>query len=166
MFYPQITQIFADKEMNNMSGDNNGLGIDSMEAMKQTIDGKDQETHQIIGSAMEVHKQLGYGFLETVYQDALEREFIERGIPAKREFPLEISYKDAVLKSKYFTDFVCFNGVIVELKALTTIGNNEIAQVINYLKASGIERGLLLNFGTKSLQYRRLVLSRQKVEYE
>ena len=108
---------------------------------------------------MEVHRHLGHGFLEQVYQEALMHELDERGIPAQKEVPIEVSYKDNILKCAYKADFVCYDGVIVELKALTNITGIEEAQVINYLKATGFTKGLLLNFGTPSLQFRRFILS-------
>ncbi len=86
-------------------------------------------------------------------------EFDERGIPAQKEVPIEVSYKDKILKCTYKADFVCYEGVIVELKALTNITGVEEAQVINYLKATGFKKGLLLNFGTPSVQFRRFILS-------
>ena len=108
---------------------------------------------------MEVHRHLGHGFLEQVYQEALMHEFDERGIPAQKEVPIEVSYKNKVLKCTYKADFICYEDVIVELKALATISGIEEAQVINYLKAAGFKKGLLLNFGTPSLQFRRFILS-------
>ena len=120
-------------------------------------DSSDNETYTIIGAAMEVHRNLGHGFLEVVYQEALAIEFDERTVPYVREKELSIEYKGKVLDSSYRVDFVCFGSVLVELKALNRISGNEESQVLNYLKASGMRRGLLLNFGTQSLQYRRLV---------
>ncbi len=119
---------------------------------------RDKETYTIIGAAMTVHRELGCGFLETVYQDALENEFQHLSIPYKREAKLPVFYRGKQLNSYYQTDFICFNSVIVELKALQRLSGTEEAQVINYLKAANLHRGLLLNFGSKSLQYKRLVL--------
>ena len=109
---------------------------------------------------MEVHRQLGCGFLETVYQEALALELIERGVPYKREVTFPVFYKDHQLEAVYKADFVCFGSVIVELKALSKLSRVEEAQVINYLKVTGYEIGLLLNFGTGSLEYRRFVFSK------
>ena len=119
---------------------------------------RDQQTYDIIGAAMEVHRVLGPGFLEVVYQDAMEQEFRIRQIVFRREVALPVFYKGTQLSSTYRADFVFFDEIIVELKALSAIGNIENAQVLNYLKASGFKRGLLFNFGAQSLQVQRLVL--------
>lgn len=119
-------------------------------------DKRDPETYAIIGAAMEVHSTLGHGFLEAVYQEALAVEFTQRNIPFRREVELGIHYKNQKLPTAYRADFVCYDSVIVELKALTAIGNGETAQILNYLKATGFARGLLLNFGTPALQYKRI----------
>lgn len=119
---------------------------------------KDPRTYAIIGAAMEVHRELGCGFLEPVYQEAMEIELAARSIAFRRQVELPITYKGKLLSCTYRADFIGFESVIVELKALTQIGGIEDSQVINYLKATGFRVGLLLNFGTRSLQYKRLVL--------
>jgi GxxExxY protein len=119
----------------------------------------DPRTFAIIGAAMEVHKQLGCGFLEAVYQEALALEFATKHISFKREVCLPIQYRGQILATAYCADSICFESVVVELKAAHMSGTEE-AQVINYLKATGFEVGLLLNFGARSLQHRRLVLSK------
>lgn len=116
---------------------------------------RDPETHAIIGAAMAVHRELGGGFLEAVYQDALQLEFENRSIPYEREKRLPVYYRGEILNAQYLSDFVCFGSVIVELKALQRIAGTEEAQIINYLKAARLTRGLLINFGAKSLQYKR-----------
>jgi GxxExxY protein len=108
---------------------------------------------------MEVHRQLGCGFLEAVYQEALAIEFDLREIPCRREVELPVSYKKRRLATHYRADFICYDTVIVELKALSKLGGTTQAQVINYLKASGLETGLVLNFGTASLEYKRFIHS-------
>ena len=120
---------------------------------------KDQKTYKIIGAAMEVHKELVCGFLEAVYHEALVREFSDQGIPFKSQPTVNIKYKGKALKKTYEPDFICYNDVIVEIKALHSLSGLEESQMINYLKASKIEIGLLLNFGSKSLEYNRFVYS-------
>jgi GxxExxY protein len=126
---------------------------------QMTADSKDRQTHAIIGAAMEVHRQLGPGFLEAVYQEALSIEFSARTVPFAREAELPVYYKGELLACSYRADFVCYDEVIVELKALRAITGVEEAQVLNYLKATGLTRGLLLNFGRPSLEFKRLVFS-------
>lgn len=122
---------------------------------------RDTQTYAIIGAAMEVHRLLGCGFLEAVYQEALAKEFGIREIPFRREAEMEVRYKGELLAVRYKADFICYDEVIVELKALDQLGGKEKAQSINYLKVTGIERGLLLNFGSTRLEYERLILTKK-----
>jgi GxxExxY protein len=117
-----------------------------------------EESFQIVGAAMEVHKTLGFGFLETVYQEALEKEFAFRNIPFASQYPLRIRYKEIYLSKTYVADFVVFEKIIVEIKALDGLTNDHVSQVLNYLKATDYRLGILINFGSKSLQSKRVVL--------
>ncbi len=117
----------------------------------------DSETYAIIGAAMEVHKVLGQGFLESVYGEAFAFELNARSIPFRRQCPLSVVYKGAALPCQFKVDFICFDNILVELKALAKLSGTEAAQVMNYLKASDIEKGLLINFGTYSLEYKRFI---------
>ena len=114
-------------------------------------------TGEIISAAFEVHRTLGCGFLEAVYQEAMELELHSRGISFVSQQQLQIEYKGQLLKQKYKPDFLVDNYVIVEIKALACLTGVEVSQVLNYLKASGCKVGLLLNFGARSLQKSRLV---------
>ena len=118
---------------------------------------RDAETYAIIGSAMEVHRELGPGFLEGVYQDAMEVEFRARGIVSAREHAVPVTYKGAILGTPYRADFLCFGSVLVELKAVKALSGVEEAQVLHYLKATGLGRAVLINFGARRLEYKRLV---------
>jgi len=122
-------------------------------------DERDPQTYAIIGAAMEVHRQLGHGFLESVYHEALSTEFMLRGIPFQHEVELPITYKRRVLQCSFRADFICFDEVIVELKAMNELTTREEAQVLNYLKATGLSRALLLNFGSSRLNYKRFISS-------
>ena len=107
---------------------------------------------------MNVHNELGCGFLEPVYQEALSLEFTELDISFQKEKVLDVSYKQYILDKKYVADFVCFGEIILELKAIDAIHPVHIAQVLNYLKATGKKIGLLVNFGATTLQYKRVIL--------
>ena len=120
---------------------------------------RDPETYAIIGAAMEVHRQLGQGFLEAVYQEALALEFTERRVSFQREVDVPVRYKGRTLTCFYKADFICFGTVIVELKAITELTPREHAQVLNYLRATGFPRALLFNFAAARLEYKRFILS-------
>ncbi len=120
---------------------------------------RDPETFAIIGAAMEVHRELGHGFLEAVYQEALAIELTIRKIPFQREVPLPVVYKGEKLICSYRADFVCYENVLVELKAISQLTGADEAQVINEMKATGIQRALLINFGAPSLEYKRRVFN-------
>jgi len=106
---------------------------------------------------MDVHSTLGCGFLEAVYQEALLIELRKRGIPTKKEVKLEINYKGQTLSKYYEADFICYDKIIVEIKALSELSGIDEAQIINYLKATGLKIGLLINFGAESLEHKRLL---------
>jgi GxxExxY protein len=116
-----------------------------------------EECFQIVGCCMEVHRELGCGFKEAVYQEALEREFINNALDFVREKRLKIQYKGIVLKKDYSPDFVCFGKIVLELKAVNELTDIHQCQVFNYLKASKLRLGLLVNFGTTSLQFKRFI---------
>ena len=117
----------------------------------------EEESYAIIGACMQVHKTLGAGFLESVYQEALSREFINRNVPFRSQEKLEVFYEDQKLKKFFKADFICYEHIVVELKATALLTESMIAQTINYLKASRFELGLLINFGAKSLTWKRLI---------
>ena len=124
---------------------------------------KDPQTYAIIGAAMKVHAELGCGFLEAVYQDALEIEFRKQNIPNEREKVIHVFYSGEQLSSYYKADFVCFNSVIVETKAVRVLSEIDEAQVLNYLKATQLEKALLINFASQQLQYKRIIWTFGKV---
>jgi len=115
-----------------------------------------EESYNIIGAAMEVHKVLGPGFAEPVYQEALAIEFELRGIPFEKEKQLKITYKDRTFKKTFQSDFVCYSKIVIEAKALSQLISDHESQVLNYLKATNFKLGILINFGEKSLVYKRL----------
>jgi GxxExxY protein len=117
------------------------------------------EAYAIVGAAMEVHSTLGPGFLEAVYADALALELETRGIHFEREVPMTVSYKGTKLSHTYRADFIVFGKIILELKAIKSLGDAEKAQAINYLKATGQPLAILLNFGASKLDWTRLVLT-------
>jgi GxxExxY protein len=117
------------------------------------------ESFEIMGACFEVYKEKGNGFLESVYQECLEIEFAGRKIPFKIQPELSLTYKGHLLKSKFKPDFICYDKIVVELKAVTALSNEHRAQVQNYLRATGMKLGLLVNFGHyPKLEYERIVL--------
>lgn len=124
-----------------------------------------EEVYAIVGAAMEVHRDKGHGFAEPVYQECMEIELPERGVPCVPQMEMPIYYKGRRLKKNYIVDFVAYDKIIVELKALDRLTGREEAQVINYLKASGLEVGVLINFGAPSLEWKRIVLTQHGPEH-
>ena len=118
---------------------------------------RDEQTRVIIGAAMSVHRELGCGFLEQVYQCALGVELEKREIPFQREVELPVHYSGVKLDCYYRVDFICYDDILVELKALKELKGMEESQVINYLKASSLNRALLINFGGTSLEFKRFL---------
>ncbi len=120
------------------------------------------EVYKIIGACFEVYKDKGHGFLEAVYQDCLEIELAMKEIPFESQVLLPLHYKGVLLKHKFFADLTCYQNILVELKAVKILTDEHRAQLINYLKATGMELGLLINFGHyPDLQWERIVLSRK-----
>ena len=116
------------------------------------------EVFAIIGAAIEVHRELGPGFLEAVYQEAMETELRARQIPFEAQKPIRVRYKERLLTNQYFADLVCFEQIIIELKALNRLSGNEEAQILNYLKATRFRLGLLINFGSHGrLEWKRYI---------
>jgi GxxExxY protein len=120
----------------------------------------DPETYAIVGAALAVHAELGCGFLQTVYKAALAVEFRRRAIAFDRDVPLPVVYKGEPLPLAYRVDFLCARTVIVEVQAHDALSARDVTQAVNYVRAARIDRGLLLNFGTRSLEHRRLVWRR------
>jgi GxxExxY protein len=117
-----------------------------------------EEVYKIIGICMEVHTILGKGHSEIIYGDALEYEFKKNGIPYNREIKFSITYKEIILPHHYYSDFVVFDEIILEIKAIQQLSSSEIKQTLNYLAASKNKLGLLVNFGEDSLKYKRIIL--------
>ena len=117
-----------------------------------------EEVYNIVGLCMEVHNELGRGFSEIVYKDAIEYECKQNEYPYQREKMYLVHYKDIILPHKYFADFVVFDKIILEVKSCEKIVDEHVGQVLNYLAASELKVGLIVNFGKKSLEYKRVVL--------
>jgi GxxExxY protein len=143
--------------MTQMDSDGFSPDLDALPGRSSTSEARDAQTFAIIGAAMEVHSQVGSGFLEPVYQEALAIELSASKVPHAREVPIPVLYKGVRLACGYRADFVCYGEVLVELKAVKKITNVEIAQLVNYLKATGMKRGLLLNFGADRLDFKRVI---------
>lgn len=116
-----------------------------------------EESYKVIGACMEVHRELGFGFKEIIYKDALEIEFKSLEIPYQREKLYKIEYKGKILPRRYPADFVIYDSIILEVKAMPMIINNFVLQTRNYLKASGIRLGIIANFGESSFKSKRVV---------
>ena len=116
------------------------------------------EAFKIIGCCMEVHRELGKGHAEVIYKDALEIEFQRQGIQFMREREFKLAYKGVVLPHNYFADFVVLDKIILEAKAIESLTDSHLKQTLNYLAASKLKLGLLVNFGEDSLSYKRVVL--------
>ena len=112
--------------------------------------------YRIVGCAMEVHRELGYGFLEKVYENALIVQLKKEGIKAEQQRPISVNFS-GVIVGEYFADIMVEDKIIVELKTVEKTVNLHFAQVLNYLKATGMQLGLLVNFGPQGLQYKRLI---------
>ena len=117
-----------------------------------------QECYDIVGLCMLVHRELGSGFLEAVYQEALEIELVKADVDYLRECQIQINYKGIILDKKYYADFLCYDEIIVELKVVKSLDGNHMAQIMNYMKATNKKVGLLVNFGARSLEYKRVVI--------
>jgi len=125
-----------------------------------------EEVYAVIGAAMEVYNILGSGFLEAVYQEALEIEFTERGVPFEPQKELRITFKERYLKKSYTADFFVFGKVIVEIKAIDHLTSHDEAQLLNYLKSTGCKVGVLINFGAASkLEWKRRVWTTQSTNH-
>lgn len=117
-----------------------------------------EESFKIIGVCMEIHKNLGMGLKEINYKDAMEIDLIEAGIPFKREQKFIVKYKDKVLRNPYYADFVVFDSLVIEVKSVSAIIDTHMAQALSYLAVSGMKLALVINFGERSLTWKRIVL--------
>ena len=117
----------------------------------------EEETYKIIGACMTIHKNLGNGFLESVYQEVLAKEFAKEEIPFEEQKKLNLFYEGEKLEKYFKADFLCYDKIIVEIKSVSFLNKNLESQVINYLKATNKEIGLLINFGEKSLKWKRFI---------
>ena len=122
----------------------------------------ENESYKIIGVLYEVHKNLGKGFSEIVYKDALEYEFNKNNIPFEREKEYKVNYKDTVLKHKFYADFVVFDNIILEIKTVECFNASHYNQCLNYLKISGYQLAILANFNLISLECKRIIDSKKK----
>ena len=121
-----------------------------------------EEVYAVVGAAMEVYNVLGRGFHEPVYQEALELELADRKIPFHPQHELRIHYKHHLLEQKYKPDFIAYDKIVIEIKALDRLTSTEDSQLLNYLKATGMEVGILINFGAeRDLQWKRMVLTKR-----
>ncbi|PVX46601.1 GxxExxY protein [Flavobacterium sp. 103] len=116
-----------------------------------------EESFKIIGACMKVHRSLGAGFLEAVYEEALEKEFLTQNIPFKRQLKLDLYYEKEKLNKHYRADFICYDSIILEIKAVQYIPDTFYAQLRNYLKCRTMELGMLINFCMPSLNYKRII---------
>lgn len=123
------------------------------------IDKKDPQSYAVIGVAMEVHREMDRGFLEVVYQEAMEIELREKNVPFVSQPQIRLAYKSFTLEKYYKPDFICFGSLIVEIKAESSLTKVDEPQIINVLKATKFQTGLLINFGQPSLRYQRFVNS-------
>ena len=126
-----------------------------------------KESYAIIGAAMEVYNELGAGFLEAIYHDAMKIELSEQNIPFESEKPLTVCYRGQILAHEYFADLICYDRILAKLKAQKEIHDTHLAQVMNYLKASGLALGYVINFGNpEKMQWKRVLMSDNLIESE
>ena len=117
-----------------------------------------EESYKVVGVCMNIHKALGMGLKEINYKDAMEINFIEEGIPYEREKRFTVMYKDRILRNPYLADFIVFDSIVIEVKSASTIIDTHLAQALSYLAVSGMKLALIINFGERSLNWKRVVL--------